>query len=117
MANSSISVFPFIKVFGHHVITVGGLAGRKPQDAVHNYLIVLVVVHNDPKNVVIWNGKEAGKDCGTVSFSVGALPVCQRINPEKHIIPPLHFQTSAEVIFILSLLKYNVSSRCTLFLF
>src|SRR4051812_13662340 len=85
MTTSAVALFSFIKMFGHHILTVGGgLDGRNPQEAVHNYLIVLVVVHSDPNNICIWNGKDSGKECGTVYFPLGALSVSQRIAPNRY---------------------------------
>src|SRR3569833_8113 len=98
-----------IWVFCHHILSVGGISGRKPQEPVHNYLIELVAVHSDQNNIVMWNGKDAGKDCGTIAFPIGSLPVSQRLTPSKYSYPPLKFQASDEVsIFKCAKVQHNL---------
>ena len=90
-----------LKIYGHHVITIGGLADQKPTASVHNYFIVLVVVDFENFNKVEWHGKEAGKDVATNSFSVGALSSSQRLEPSKNSQNHLKFQLPSEVCFCL----------------
>jgi len=96
-AQKNVNRIPSLKVFGHHVITVGGLAGRKPTSSVHNYFIVLVVVDSEHFERVEWHGKDAGRDVATSSFAVGATSSVQRLEMSKNSYNPLKFQVPSEV--------------------
>src|SRR4051812_27911797 len=90
----NVNRIPSLKLFGHHIITVGGLAGRKPTSSVHNYFIVLVVVDADYSEQVEWHGKEAGQDVATHSFAVGTTTSVQRLEQTQELTESYQISSS-----------------------
>ena len=98
LSHQALCGYPELRVHGHNIISLYGLAGRKLlTEAVHNYTIVLVAVSSDPNTTVLWNGKDAGKDCATISFQINAMPASERIPLVKGIQIHTRFQASKDV--------------------